>query len=119
MRAKIALASIVVVGLSFVLSGTASADTKNCDNFMTQAEAKIWALNNPADQSNLDNDGDGVYCESLPPGGAVATGFGGLSSLSHSSPFRVPVPVPLAAGLATSGVTACLVLRRRPSALRP
>lgn len=44
-------------------------DTKNCSDFATQAEAQAWHdLYFPfyGDVANLDGDGDGIACESLP-----------------------------------------------------
>jgi hypothetical protein len=44
-------------------------DTKNCTDFATQAEAQAWFdmfFPHYGDVANLDNDGDGVACESLP-----------------------------------------------------
>ena len=44
-------------------------DTKNCTDFGTQAEAQAWFnmfFPHYGDVANLDSDGDGVACESLP-----------------------------------------------------
>ena len=46
-----------------------SSDVYNCDDFTTQAEAQeVYDYCNPTagDIHGLDNDGDGVVCESLP-----------------------------------------------------
>lgn len=42
-------------------------DTYNCADFITQAEAQnVFDICGPEDVHGLDNDGDGVVCESLP-----------------------------------------------------
>lgn len=44
-----------------------SSDTYNCGDFTTQEEAQeAFDYCGPADIHRLDNDGDGVVCESLP-----------------------------------------------------
>lgn len=43
-----------------------SEDTYNCGDFTTQAEAQnVFDVCGPEDVHGLDNDGDGVVCESL------------------------------------------------------
>lgn len=110
---RIAIAVAVAVSLSIVAGASpASADTKNCSDFSTQAEAKAWQESHPNDPSNLNHNSNGVYCENLPPGGPVAAGFGGLADTG--GPAHVPTPVIV--GLAASGATAAwLAIRRRPS----
>ena len=44
-----------------------SSDVYNCGDFETQAEAQaVFDYCGPEDVHGLDNDGDGVVCESLP-----------------------------------------------------
>ena len=44
-----------------------SSDVYNCGDFTTQEEAQdVYDECGPADIHRLDNDGDGVVCESLP-----------------------------------------------------
>jgi hypothetical protein len=51
-------------GRDFTSPPPSSGGDKNCSDFSTQAEAQRWLL--PGDPHNLDGDGDGVACESLP-----------------------------------------------------
>lgn len=54
-----------------------SPDTLNCENFATQEEAQAVLDRERTDPHRLDEDGDGLACESLPrsptAGGATAT----------------------------------------------
>lgn len=44
-----------------------SSDVYNCGDFTTQAQAQaVFDYCGPEDVHNLDNDGDGEVCESLP-----------------------------------------------------
>lgn len=55
---------------------TASARDKDCSDFGTQAAAQAYfvAHGGPSsDPDNLDSDGDGVACESLPGGGGMGS----------------------------------------------
>jgi len=49
--------------------GICESDTYNCDDFATQAEAQFIydkCFDAAGDVHQLDNDGDGIPCESLP-----------------------------------------------------
>ena len=53
--------------------GPSGADgTYNCEDFDDQGQAQEFSLSDPGDTNGLDEDGDGIVCESLPtavPGG--------------------------------------------------
>lgn len=70
MRLRATLTVLATAGLTVVLAGPASAADLNCSDFATQAEAQAVLDANPADPNNLDQDNDGIACESLPSGGA-------------------------------------------------
>lgn len=70
-------AATLAAGATLVLSTPALAQDRNCDDFTYQEEAQ--AALQPGDPSNLDNDSDGVACESLPRRGAVQQGSGSVA----------------------------------------
>ena len=43
------------------------AQDLNCDAFDSQADAQAELRDNPSDPNNLDDDSDGIACETLPP----------------------------------------------------
>ncbi len=58
-----------------------SSDDLNCSDFASQAEAQEVLEDDPSDPNNLDGEGDGIACESLPGGGSAsstASAGGGL-----------------------------------------
>lgn len=71
-------AAILAAATSFSLAGTALAQGDlNCSDFKTQPEAQAVYEQDTSDPHNLDNDNDGVACESLPDevsGGDNSTG---------------------------------------------
>lgn len=69
MRLRTTLTVLATAGLTVVLAGPAGAADLNCSDFATQAQAQAVLDANPADPNNLDQDGDGIACESLPAGG--------------------------------------------------
>lgn len=99
------LAGAFLVGL--VIAPTAShAIDYDCGDFSTQEEAQSFLL--PGDPHNLDGDGDGIACESLPSGG----GGGGDPAPPPSdgpdetggSPKPAPKPPELAAPAARRAI---------------
>jgi Excalibur calcium-binding domain len=58
------LPMLVVALLAGLAPGSAKAIDYDCANFSNQAEAQQYLL--PGDPYNLDGDGDGVACETLP-----------------------------------------------------
>ena len=86
--------------LTFTSAMPALAQTLDCDDFETQAEAQAELEADPSDPNNLDFDGDGVACEELsggeetvPPANdgseipvpdQVATGAGGTAQTGMS-----------------------------------
>jgi hypothetical protein len=79
------------------------AQDLNCTDFDTQQEAQDELDSNPSDPNNLDNDNDGIACESLPRdggGGGSGGGSGGQPQecldpqqvLSESGGGAGPVP---------------------------
>jgi len=66
MRLRSAAASslLLTAALSFGFSGTAhAADTFNCPDFVSQADAQAVYNANPSDPNQLDRDNDGQACE--------------------------------------------------------
>ncbi len=55
------MALIAVAGV------TLAQDSLNCDDFDSQGEAQDELRSNPSDPNNLDDDNDGIACETLPP----------------------------------------------------
>jgi micrococcal nuclease len=49
-----------------------SSDDLNCSDFDSQPEAQEVLEDDPSDPNNLDGEGDGVACESLPGGGSAS-----------------------------------------------
>jgi hypothetical protein len=66
-------AAVVVVAASAMLAfaGVASAQDRDCSDFSTQAEAQD-ALQ-PGDPERLDDDNDGIACETLPAGSSSSS----------------------------------------------
>lgn len=65
--------------------GGGGSDDKNCSDFAYQEDAQAW--HNSHSNSDLDRDGDGIACESLPrrPGGSGGSGGGSSSNMSLPS----------------------------------
>lgn len=58
---------VTAVAMTF---GTSLAADRDCSDFATQEEAQqVFERAGPGDPYNLDADGDGIACESLPSGG--------------------------------------------------
>jgi len=62
---KLAFVFIIAISLSACKCGS-DCEHKNCDDFATQKDAQKAFDNNKDCYKNLDRDGDGVPCESLP-----------------------------------------------------
>jgi len=60
--------AVLAVGAMAPLSGSAFAADRDCSDFDTQQEAQAVHDQDTSDPHRLDDDGDGVACESLPPG---------------------------------------------------
>ncbi|HEV7727338.1 MAG TPA: excalibur calcium-binding domain-containing protein [Modestobacter sp.] len=109
-RTTAAAGVLITAALSFGFSGTANAADLNCSDFATQAEAQAVLVSNPSDPNNLDQDNDGIACETLPgtsgaqatsedntvigaaqvstrPAGAVAAGDGSASDEGSALPY--------------------------------
>lgn len=64
----LAVAAALTIGLSAGARGAAAAD-RNCDDFTTQKDAQEYFLSKGGpdeDPDRLDQDNDGIVCESLP-----------------------------------------------------
>jgi micrococcal nuclease len=80
------LTALVAIGL---LAGVpaAGATDYDCSDFSSQAEAqRVFEAAGPGDPYNLDGDGDGIACESLPGGGSPGGGSGGGGGSSPGVP---------------------------------
>ncbi|QIN80836.1 hypothetical protein GBA65_14800 [Rubrobacter marinus] len=62
--------------LVFAPSAMAQAGDLDCADFATQEEAQATYDQDPSDPNGLDDDGDGVACETLDSGGAGAGSTG-------------------------------------------
>jgi hypothetical protein len=118
-------AAVLAAGFSVVLGGTASAADRDCPDFASQAEAQAAFDAVPGDPERLDDDNDGIACESYayapaaavtpaPAGtttapatagqvstrsaGAVAAGDGSSSDEGSSLPFVLGGAAFVAAG---------------------
>lgn len=54
------------IAVSLVIAPLSWAQDLNCANFVSQAEAQAELRSNPSDPNNLDDDSDGIACETLP-----------------------------------------------------
>jgi Excalibur calcium-binding domain len=103
-RSFVALVGALVAA-AWLLSTAPSAAAQqdfDCGDFATQEEAQAVYDQDPSDPYDLDGDGDGIACESLPsggsgggsgggdddggqvPSGGVDTGAGGMAPLAGS-----------------------------------
>ena len=88
----IAVGALVIAGLAGYLGGgSARARDYDCSDFATQAEAQEYLL--PGDPYNLDGDGDGIACESLPCPCSKASGGEGGNSPAVPSGRRIKARV--------------------------
>ena len=111
-RTTAAVGVLFTAALSFGFSGTAqaAADTYNCPDFASQADAQAVYNADPSDPNQLDRDNDGQACEdndyvanhgtvtsamalgttgqvTSRPAGAVAAGDGSSSSDASALPY--------------------------------
>ena len=128
LRTTAAAGLLATAALSSSFTGSASAADLNCSDFATQAQAQATYDANPADPNNLDQDDDGIACETLAgassasedntvlggsqvstrPVGSVAAGDG------SSADGESPLPYVLG-GLALAGAGGAAVAARRNS----
>ena len=124
LRTSAAATALATAGLTLALTGTASAADLNCSDFRTQGEAQAVLDADRTDPNRLDQDGDGIACESLPAGGtedgttfttsqvstrpqgAVATGDGSSTDGPGALPYAV-------GGFALLGAAGAAVAARR------
>jgi hypothetical protein len=89
---RCAVAIVLTAGMSVPLAGTALAADRDCADFATQAEAQAVLDADRSDPNGLDDDNDGIACETLPggpssggqvaasPRGGVAAGDGSAAA---------------------------------------
>ncbi len=65
MKRLLCLMSLCIAA-SPVIAPVAWAQDLNCSNFNSQADAQEELRSNPSDPNNLDDDSDGIACETLP-----------------------------------------------------
>ena len=120
-RRTTAAAGVLVAAALSLGSGPATAADLDCSDFATQAEAQAVLVSNPSDPNNLDQDNDGIACETLPgtsgaqatsedntvigaaqvstrPAGAVAAGDGSSSDEGSTLPYVLGGVTLVAAG---------------------
>ena len=121
-RTTAAAGVIFTAALSLGVSGTAhAADTYNCPDFVSQADAQAVYNANPSDPNQLDRDNDAQACEdhdyvanpgtvtsamalgttsqvTSRPAGAVAAGDGSSSSDASALPYVLGGGALIAAG---------------------
>jgi hypothetical protein len=74
---RLLIASFIIFS-GLVITGSRvqayGANIYNCSDFSTQEEAKSVYDSDTSDPNNLDGDGDGIACESLPSGDSSSNG---------------------------------------------
>ena len=82
----------LVTGALLATPALASAADRDCSDFATQAEAQaFFDAAGPGDPHNLDADGDGIACESLPGGGSVGGQTGSHGSQHRAQQIRARI----------------------------
>src|SRR3954469_20084001 len=113
-----AMLSALALGALLALPGTAAAQTRSCADFTAQEDAQAVYDQDRSDPDNLDSDGDGVACETLPRR-AESTGSTDTASTASGSPVTsdtglralavttrpVPAATPDAAAFVAGGTT--------------
>ena len=66
-----AAAGVLFAAALSIGTGSASAADLDCNNFATQAEAQAVYNADPSDPNRLDQDNDGIACETRPGGGTT------------------------------------------------
>ena len=96
-RKGLSAALLVVAGLVFcavvLTAAPSAAQDQNCSDFRFQEEAQAELESDRSDPNNLDNDNDGIACESLPrrgggggtPGGTPNDASGDLDCADFAS----------------------------------
>ena len=117
MHRSSSLATVVLAATASVLfTGTASASAdRDCPDFATQAEAQAAFDAVPGDPERLDQDGDGIACEDLTPGGAedqVAAPAGGVAAGDGSADGPGALPYAMG-GLVLAAAGGAAVAARR------
>jgi len=130
-----------VLGIAVALAAVAlvaapaggQAEAMNCADFASQADAQAFFDADPEDPNGLDEDGDGIACETTfgdpapattqavpvtaqpvpaadagAPTGGVDTGFGGLASEDDRTPL-----VPVAVGIVAATIAGAWIHHRR------
>ena len=121
---------LLTAAFSLGFTGTAGADDLNCSDFATQADAQAVYDATPGDPNGLDQNGNGIACETLPTtdgspavtedstalaGQAAPTPTGGVAAGDGSSAEDgSPLPYVLS-GLAFLGAGGAAVAARRSS----
>jgi endonuclease YncB( thermonuclease family) len=81
------------VGLLLIAAASPAGDL-DCSDFRTQEQAqRAYENAGPGDPHNLDADGDGIACESLPSGGGGGggAGGGGAAPRPHNQHIRAKI----------------------------
>jgi hypothetical protein len=82
-------------------------DTLNCESFATQEQAQAAYDREPNDPHRLDEDGDGIACESLPrsptAGGATATTRPAATATTRAAAATTTTARPRTPNMATTG----------------
>ena len=73
-----------------------AGNSYNCSDFATQADAQAVFNQDPSDPSGLDNDNDGIVCESLPSGGSKQAAP--PPSIEEKAPPATPQPPAVQSG---------------------
>ena len=111
MRRLVFLALLCMLGTLFLAPlATAQADL-DCADFATQAEAQAALL--PGDPYLLDEDGDGIACETLPGGGGMTTT---PTATETPTPTATETPTPTATSSPTPTPTATTTATATPTA---
>jgi hypothetical protein len=98
---RCAVAIVLTAGMSVPLAGTAlAAPDRNCPDFATQAEAQAVLDADRSDPNRLDDDNDGIACETLSggrssgggqvstnPRGGIAAGDGSAAADDAALPY--------------------------------
>src|ERR1700761_6290742 len=92
--ATLVLSACIAMTLIGVAAPSASAHRRDydCADFANQAEAEEYLL--PGDPYNLDADGDGIACETLPCPCSYSPGGGGGGGDTTTEPPPAPPPKP-------------------------
>jgi hypothetical protein len=116
-----AAAGLITTALFIGFPGTAQAADRDCPDFPTQAAAQAAFDAVPGDPERLDEDDDGIACETLPggaaaaptssqvavrPAGAVAAGDGSSAETGSPLPYVL-------GGLALAGAGGAALAARR------